>query len=225
MVTGLPIGPRTGSGSLTAGLCPTCVAAGRWVRHTHEHLMLTCPLACQLWQSLLREWLRIFPDQSWVRSLLSVIVCTRLNSPPPFLSLEVRRALCLGLRPSEQRRCAAAPFTLLRGAVLSVLLCHHWRAERAAASLGVDVHSCVQQRAALLTRLRANVVSDYQHAVRCERARAERANQVIIAAGCELGPDNDALERWRRVWSHSGVCVDSVEARLLVFRPWAQRGS
>ena len=225
MVTGLPIGSRTGSDSMTAGLCPTCVATGHWVHHTHEHLMLACPLACQLWQTVMREWLQAFPDQVWVRPLLNAYVGLRLNSPPPSLSLEVRRAVCLGLRPPAQRRHLAAPFTLLRGAVLATLLKHHWRAEREASMSGVDTSSSGIRRASLLTHLRANVVSDYQHAVRCERARAVQANAVILAAGGEIGPDNDALERWRREWARSGICTDSEDARLLVFRPWAQRAS
>ena len=81
------------------------------------------------------------------------------------------------------------------------------------------------RRASLVTRLRASVVTDYQHAVRCERARALQANAIILAAGGKVGPDNDALERWRREWTQSGVCEDSVDARLRVFRPWSQRSS
>ena len=117
------------------------------------------------------------------------------------------------------------PFTLLRGAVLATLLKHHWRAEREASLRGVDSSSSATRRASLITRLRRSVVTDYHHAVRCERARAERANATILAAGGKLGPDNDALERWRRVWPHSGICDDSTDARLHVFRPWALRTS
>ena len=217
VAAGLPLGVRTGSSSLTAGCCPTCVAAGRWVHHTHEHLILTCPLALRLWQVLLYAWTRAFPRQVWASPLV-LSAGGDTQDPPAFLPLEVRRAVCLGLRPPSQCRDLVEPFALLRGAVLAVLLQHHWRAEGVASVRGVDTVSAPAARDALVTRLRATVIADYQHAVRCERARALRANSVLMAAGCDIGPDNDAFIKWRRVWADSGVCSNTVAATLQIFR-------
>ena len=83
---------------------------------------------------------------------------------------------------------------------------------------GVDTVSAPAARDALVTRLRATVIADYQHAVRCERARALRANSVLMAAGCDIGPDNDSFIKWRRVWADSGVCSNTVAAALQIFR-------
>ena len=125
-------------------------------------------------------------------------------------------------------RRALYPAARRRAGHLTVLK-HHWRAEHEASKRGVDSSSSMNRRASLVARLRASVVTasvtDYQHAVRCERARALQANAIILAAGGKVGPDNDALERWRREWTQSGVCEDSVDARLRVFRPWSQRSS
>ena len=214
---GLPIGPRTGSTSLTAGCCPTCVASGRWIPHTHEHLILACPLALRLWQSLLHSWHRSFPRQQWVLPLTQAR-SVQPNDPSPALPLDTRRALCLGLLPPSQRQELAQPFALLRGAVLAVLLLHHWRAERLTELRGVDPSSSPASRNALVVQLRTRVVQEIQHAVRCERVRAVRSNSIILAAGCDLGPDNDALVKWRRVWVRSGVCQDCPAATLMVFR-------
>ena len=48
-----------------------------------------------------------------------------------------------------------------------------------------------------------------------ERLRAERDNQVLQAAGRALGPDNDAVRKFKELWVAPGLCDEGGRQLLL----------
>ena len=61
----------------------------------------------------------------------------------------------------------------------------------------------------------ASIKSAFSAALRHERRRAERDNQILLAAGRDIGPDNDAVLKFRHLWIEPGLCDDAGNQQLL----------
>ena len=61
----------------------------------------------------------------------------------------------------------------------------------------------------------ASVKAAFSDALKYERTRAEKDNQVLQAAGRDLGPDNDAVLRFRKLWVDTGLCGGGGQQLLL----------
>ena len=55
----------------------------------------------------------------------------------------------------------------------------------------------------------------FSAALRYELRRAERDNQTLLAAGWDIGPDNDAVLRFKQLWVEPGLCDDAAYQSLL----------
>ena len=62
----------------------------------------------------------------------------------------------------------------------------------------------------------SSIQSALSAALRHELRRAENDNQVLLAAGRDIGPDNDAVLKFRQLWIEPGLC-DEAASRTTVF--------
>ena len=61
----------------------------------------------------------------------------------------------------------------------------------------------------------ASIKSAFSAALRHELRRAEDANQILQAAGRDIGPDNDAVLTFRGLWVEPGLCDEAGQQCLL----------
>ena len=61
----------------------------------------------------------------------------------------------------------------------------------------------------------SHIKTAFSAALRYELRRAERDNQTLLAAGRDIGPDNDAVLRFKQLWVEPGLCDDAAYQSLL----------
>ena len=207
---GLPFGSRSESTAPSTGTCPCCAGLARpgpVPPDTHEHVVVSCPLAVAVWHYVLKAWFGRF-SEAWAAPLACLPVApAAFVFPPP-----LRLALCLGLRPACNRSDLPHAFALLRGVTIDALISRYWALSQAAAlpvvppvMLPIDVAS-----------VSAAVKTAFADSLRRECLRAESDAQVLLAAGNSLGPDNDPVRRFRRLWVEPGLCTET--GAQLLFR-------
>ena len=60
-----------------------------------------------------------------------------------------------------------------------------------------------------------HIKTAFSAALRHELRRAERDNQTLLAAGRDIGPDNDAILRFRQLWIEPCLRDDAGQQSLL----------
>ena len=68
LTCGLALGHRVGG----ASSCPVCAAHGVHTKATHEHVILTCPLASVVWLHFCASWLALSGD-AWAREVVEMV--------------------------------------------------------------------------------------------------------------------------------------------------------
>ena len=131
---------------------------------------------------------------------------------PSIHSKSVRLALTLGLRPiGEERDLLPHAFALLRGLTIDALVGKYWSLMASSALSSPPPIFLPLEIASVY----ASIKSAFSAALRYELRRAERDNQTLLAAGRDLGPDNDAVLRFKQLWVEPGLCDDAAYQSLL----------
>ena len=203
-VGGLPFGHRSGANAPSAGSCPCCAAfAPSPPSDTPEHVVVSCPMAARSLRSgrfVLQKWCALFPGQAWAAPMTDVRLAASAafhQSPP------LRLGVTLGLRPTgAQRSLVPHAFALLRGLTIDALISKYW---------SLVASSALPNPAPVILPLEiaavcASVKAAFSSALWYELLRAERDNQVLQAAGRALGPDNDAVRKFKELWVAPGLC-------------------
>ena len=209
-VAGLPFGPRSGAQAPIAGSCPCCAGVGpNPPPDDPEHVIVSCPLAAGVWQQVLQKWCAHFPDQTWATPLVAAQLAPTeaLRQSPP-----LRLGITLGLRPKgAQRSFLPHAFALLRSLTIDALVTKYWGLMSLSAARTPQPVLLPLEIAAVF----ASVKAAFSDALKYERTRAEKDNQVLQAAGRDLGPDNDAVLRFRKLWVDTGLCGGGGQQLLL----------
>ena len=202
---GLPVGPRSGSEAPSAGSCPCCRGlTPRPPPDTPEHILISCPLAIGVWRRIFQKWAWKFTNQLWVVPLL--LPADPLRSKP------VRLALTLGLRPlGEERDLLPHAFALLRGLAIDAILSKYWHLMASSASASPPPLLLPLEIASVYSSIQSALSAALRHELR----RAENDNQVLLAAGRDIGPDNDAVLKFKQLWIEPGLCDDAGQQCLL----------
>ena len=208
-VGGLPVGPRSGSAAPSANSCPCCHGIAPHlppIPDTPEHIVISCPLAIGVWRRIFQKWAWHYTNQLWVAPLLLPDHVNPLRYKP------VRLALTLGLRPlGEERDLLPHAFALLRGLTIDALVSKYWSLMALSALTPPPPILLPLEIASVY----ASIKSAFSAALRHERRRAERDNQILLAAGRDIGPDNDAVLKFRHLWIEPGLCDDAGNQQLL----------
>ena len=206
-VGGLPVGPRSGSTAPSTNSCPCCHRLTlQPPRDTPEHILISCPLAIGVWRRIFQKWAWKYTNQLWVVPLLLPDHTDPLRYKP------VRLALTLGLRPlGEERDLLPHAFALLRGLTLDALLRKYWSLMASSALTSPPPIILPLEIASIYSSIKAA----FSAALRHELRRAERDNQVLLAAGRDVGPDNDSVLKFRQLWIEPGLCDDAGQQCLL----------
>ena len=162
--------------------------------------MVLCPMAAGVWQVVLRKWYALFPDQTWAAPMADARLAASdvLRQSPP-----LRLGVTLGLRPAgAQRSFLPHAFALLRGFTVDALVSKYWSL-MASTALPSPVFVLLPLEVAAVC---ASVKAAFSSALWHECLRAERDNQVLQAAGRALGPDNDAVRKFKELWVTPGLC-------------------
>ena len=147
-----------------------------------------------------------YTNQMWVAPLLLPDHVNPLRLKP------IRLALTLGLRPKgEQRDLLPHAFALLRGLTIDALVSKYWSL-MASSALTPPPPTILPLE---IASVYASIKSAFSDALRHELRRAERDNQVLLAAGRDIGPDNDALLKFEHLWIDPGLCTDAGQQLLL----------
>ena len=204
---GLPVGPRSGSTAPSTNSCPCCHRLTlQPQRDTPEHILVSCPLALGVWRRIFQKWAWKYTNQLWVVPLLLPDHTDPLRYKP------VRLALTLGLRPlGEERDLLPHAFALLRGLTLDILLSKYWSLMASSALPSPPPILLPLEIASIYSSIKAALSAALRHELR----RAERDNQVLLAAGRDVGPDNDAVLKFRQLWIEPGLCDDAGQQCLL----------
>ena len=204
-VGGLPVGPRSGSEAPSAGSCPCCRGlAPHPPPDTPEHILISCPLAIGVWRRIFQKWAWRFTNQLWVVPLLL--------PTDPLRSKPVRLALTLGLRPlGEERDLLPHAFALLRGLAIDAILSKYWHLMASSASTAPPPFLLPLEIASVYSSIQSALSAALRHELR----RAENDNQVLLAAGRDIGPDNDAVLKFKQLWIEPGLCDDAGHQCLL----------
>ena len=204
---GLPLGPRSGSTALSANSCPFCHGLTLHPpSDTPYHIVISCPLAIGVWRRIFQKWAWRYTNQLWVTPLLLPDHIDPLRYKP------VRLALTLGLRPlGEERDLLPHAFALLRGLAIDALLSRYW---------SLMASSALTPPPPILPSLEiasvyASIKSAFSAALRHELRRAEQDNQLLLAAGRDIGPDNDAVLKFKQLWIEPGLCDAAGQQCLL----------
>ena len=206
-VGGLPVGPRSGSTAPSANSCPCCHRlALNPPSDTPYHILISCPLAIGVWRRIFQKWAWRYTNQLWVVPLLLPDHTDPLRYKP------VRLALALGLRPlGEERDLLPHAFALLRGLTIDILLSKYWNLMASSALPSPPPILLPLEIASVY----ASIKSAFSAALRHELRRAEDANQILQAAGRDIGPDNDAVLTFRGLWVEPGLCDEAGQQCLL----------
>ena len=206
-VGGLPVGPRSGSTTPAANLCPCCFGLGpRPPSDTPEHIVISCPLAMGVWRRIFQKWASRYTNQLWVAPLLLPDHVDPLRIRP------VRLALTLGLRPKgEQRDHLPHAFALLRGLTIDALVSKYWSL-MASSALTPPTPIILPLE---IASVYASIKSAFSNALRHELRHAERDNQTILAAGRGIGEDNDAVLKFKHNWIDPGLCTEAGQQLIL----------
>ena len=206
-IGGLPFGPRSGTAAPAALSCPCCFGLGpQPPSDTPEHIIISCPLAIGVWRRIFQKWAWHYTNQLWVAPLLLPDHIDPLRSKP------VRLALTLGLRPKgEQRDHLPHAFALLRGLTIDALVNKYWSLMASSALTPPPPTLLPLQIASVY----AAVKSAFSDALRHEQLRAERDNQILLAAGRDIGPDNDAVLKFKSLWIDPGLCTEAGQQLIL----------
>ena len=130
-----------------------------------------------------------------------------LRQSPP-----LRLGITLGLRPKgAQRSFLPHAFALLRSLTIDALVTKYWGLMSLSAARAPQPVLLPLEIAAVF----ASVKAAFSDALKYERTRAEKDNQVLQAAGRDLGPDNDAVLRFRKLWVDTGLCGGGGQQLLL----------
>ena len=118
----------------------------------------------------------------------------------------MRLALTLGLRPSgEERDLLPHAFALLRGLTIDALVSKYWSLMASSALSPPPPILLPLEIASVFNHIK----TAFSAALRHELRRAERDNQTLLAAGRDIGPDNDAVLRFKQLWVEPGLCDDA----------------
>ena len=124
----------------------------------------------------------------------------------------MRLALTLGLRPKgEQRDHLPHAFALLRGLTIDALVNKYWILMASSALTPPPPTLLPLQIASVY----AAVKSAFSDALRHVQLRAERDNQILLAAGRDIGPDNDAVLKFKSLWIDPGLCTEAGQQLIL----------
>ena len=130
----------------------------------------------------------------------------------PLRSKPVRLALTLGLRPlGEERDLLPHAFALLRGLAIDAILSKYWHLMASSASAAPPPFLLPLEIASVYSSIQSALSAALRHELR----RAENDNQVLLAAGRDIGPDNDAVLKFKQLWIEPGLCDDAGHQCLL----------
>ena len=156
--------------------------------------------------TIFQKWAWKYTNQLWVVPLLLPDHTDPLRYKP------VRLALTLGLRPlGEERDLLPHAFALLRGLTIDSLLSKYWSLMASSALTSPPPILLPLEIASIYSSIKAALSAALRHELR----RAERDNQILLAAGRDIGPDNDAVLKFRQLWIEPGLCDDAGQQCLL----------
>ena len=100
---------------------------------------------------------------------------------------------------------------VLRGLTIDTLLSKYWSLVASSALTSPPPILLPLEIASIYSSIKAALSAALRHELR----RAERDNQVLLAAGRDVGPDNDAVLKFRQLWIEPGLCDDAGQQCLL----------
>ena len=151
--------------------------------------------------------LALHESNMWVAPLLLPDHVNPLRLKP------IRLALTLGLRPKgEQRDLLPHAFALLRGLTIDALVSKYWSL-MASSALTPPPPTILPLEIASVYAYIKSAFSDVLRSAGSSR-RANRDNQILLAAGRDICPDNDAVLKFKHLWIDPGLCTEAGQQLL-----------